>query len=81
MSGDFLQGENLRSTIGRRRRFCTVFSWSRRFWRSWTSGAVLVVLVLLLQEIDHYSGTSLFCISYFFLLVVCILSAARALYY
>jgi hypothetical protein len=32
-------------------------SWRRYFWRSWNSGAVLVVLVLLLQEIDHCSRT------------------------
>jgi hypothetical protein len=28
-----------------------------RFWRSWTSGVVLVVVVLLLQRIDHCNGT------------------------
>lgn len=52
---------NLRSMIGRQQRTaCALFpSWMCRFWRNWTSGAVLVVLVLLLQEIDHYSGTSL----------------------
>jgi hypothetical protein len=26
------------------------------FWRSWTSDAILVVLVLLLHGIDRYSG-------------------------
>jgi hypothetical protein len=56
VSKDFLHGENLRSMIGRRR--CL---WLFPYWRSWTSGVVLVVVVLLLQEIDHCSGTFLFC--------------------
>jgi hypothetical protein len=46
----------------------------RRFWRSWTSGPFLVVLVMLLQEIDHFSGTFLFCNSYFFWLCASVLS-------
>jgi hypothetical protein len=45
-----------------------------------TSGGVLMVFVLLLQEIDHYSGTFLLCSSSF-LLVVCMLNVIRALGY
>jgi hypothetical protein len=40
---------------------CALFpSWRRRYWRSWTSGAVLVMFVLLLLGLDHYSRTFLF---------------------
>jgi hypothetical protein len=48
-------------------RACTLFpSWRHCYWRTWTSGAVLVVVILLLQGIDHYSGT-FFYNSFFYL--------------
>jgi hypothetical protein len=49
-------------------------SWRRRFWRSWTSGADLMVLVLLLQGMNHSSGIFLFFCnsSSFFWLCICI---------
>jgi hypothetical protein len=46
--------------IGRRPCLCTVSFLKTSFLESWTSGAVLVVLVLLLQGMNHYSGTFLF---------------------
>jgi hypothetical protein len=36
------------------------------FWRCWTFGAVLVVLVLMLQGIYHCSGTFSFSVILFF---------------
>jgi hypothetical protein len=35
--------------------------WRHRFWRRWISGAVVVELDPMLQGIDYYSGTFLFC--------------------
>jgi len=65
-SVDFLQGDNLRSMIGDDG-VCALFSsWRCRSCRSWTSGAVLVVVVLLFQQMGHCSGTSLFCNSSLF---------------
>jgi hypothetical protein len=53
VSEDFLQGEDLRSMIGRRRRLCTLFFLEASLLESWTSGVVLAVLVLLLQGLNH----------------------------
>jgi hypothetical protein len=47
---------------------CALFpSWRCRYWRSWTSRAVLVEFVLPLQEIDQCSRTFLFSNSFFWL--------------
>jgi hypothetical protein len=52
-------------------------SWRCRYWRSWTSGFVLVVFVLLLLGFDHCSMIFfLLCNSSSFL-VMCIRIAAR----
>jgi hypothetical protein len=53
VSEDFLQGEDLRSMIERRRRLCTVSFLKASLLESWTSGVVLAVLVLLLQGLNH----------------------------
>jgi hypothetical protein len=49
------------------------------FWRCWTFGAVLVVLVLLLQGIYHCSRAFSFSVILLLFLVVCIRIATRAL--
>jgi hypothetical protein len=51
------------------------------FWRCWTFGAVLVVLVLMLQGIYHFSGAFSYSIILFFFLAVCIRIATRTLRY
>jgi hypothetical protein len=53
VSEDVLQGEDLRSMIGRRRRLCTVSFLEASLLEGWTSGAVLAVLVLLFQGLNH----------------------------
>jgi hypothetical protein len=50
------------------------------FWRSWTFGAILVVLVLMLQGIYHCSGAFSFSVILLPFLVVCIRIATRALH-
>jgi hypothetical protein len=56
---DFLQDENLRSMIGGRR-LCTVpFLKALLLEKLDFSGVVLVVLIQLLKEIGHFSGTFL----------------------
>jgi hypothetical protein len=54
--------------IGRQLRLCIISfpSWRRRFWRSWTSGAIMVVLVLLFKGLDHCSGAFIFWYPSFF---------------
>ena len=47
-SGDYLQGEDPRSLIGRRRRWCTVSFLEASLLEYLTSGVVLVVVVLLM---------------------------------
>jgi hypothetical protein len=60
---------------------CALFpSWRHRYWRSWTSDVVLVVVVLLIQGINHYSATLFFSvILLLFFLAMCIRNAIRAL--
>ena len=67
-SEDFLQGENLWSLIGQRRRLCIV-AFLKALLLEWrTSGVVLVVSVSLLWGIVLCSGTFLFCNSFSFFL-------------
>jgi hypothetical protein len=58
-SVNFLQGENLISMIGQRGAQAIFLLGGVAFWRSWTFGAVLVVLVLLLQGMDQSIGSFL----------------------
>jgi hypothetical protein len=52
----------------------------RCYWRSWTSGVVLVVVVRLLQGINHCSGTFSFLYFFFYFLAMCIHNVIRALH-
>ena len=52
---------------------CAPFpSWRRCFWRIWTSGVVLMRVVLVLQGLKLYSGTFLFSFLSSFFEAVCI---------
>ena len=74
-SEDYLRGENLRSgDDGVGAHFSPL---RRRFWKIWTSGVVLVELVLQLQGLEHCSGTFFLVSSSF--LAVCIRHVIRAL--
>jgi hypothetical protein len=77
MSEDFLQDENLRSMIERWQCLYTPFFLKMSLLEKLTPNVVLVVLVLQLQGINHWSGTFLLCNSF---LVVCICIATRALH-
>ena len=66
-SGDYLQGEDPRSLIGQRRRWCTVSFLEASLLEYLTSGVVLVVVVLLLQGLELCGGLFLFSFSLIYL--------------
>jgi hypothetical protein len=58
VSEDFLQCENLMYDRETAVLVHCFLSWRRRFLRSWTSGVVLMMLVLFLQELIAFLATA-----------------------
>jgi hypothetical protein len=69
-SVDYLQGENLYFWSGDGRACALFSSWRRHFWRFWSLGVVLVVIVSLLLGLEYRSGFYFF--SFFSFLWMCV---------